>query len=107
MNAHAGHAGGRRRCLFGAPVFLVERGQLVMTERRLRMHDGAETLAADQLCDTLHRRFKAPFMANCQHTARIGTGRNNAARAGRCQRQRLFAEHMLSCLCGGYSLFFM
>ena len=78
-----------------------------MTERRLRMHDGAQTLAANHLCHTLHRWLEAPLMADRQHTACIGAGRNNACRAGRCQRERLFAVNMLSRLCGGYSLLFM
>ena len=50
----------------------------------------------EQPAHLLHRRLVAAFVADAEHAAGLGAGRQNPLGAGGIERERLFAEHLLA-----------
>ena len=60
------------------------------------MQDAAERAAFEQPPHLFHRRLIAAFMPDAEHAAGLVARLENPLRAGRGERQRFFAEHLLA-----------
>ncbi len=96
MNAHGGHAGGGGVDRGGAPVGLRHRGELVVAEIRLDMHDRAERAGLHQALDLQHGRLVAALMADAELHPGGAAGGDRALGIRAGERQRLLAEDVLA-----------